>query len=62
MGAPKAITDQKVKMDEIQNQLSAAKKVPLVATGDSHYATAEDHEAHEVMLSIQTHDRIDDKP
>ena len=39
---------------------SEEKKVQLVATADSHYATADDHEAHEVMLSIQTHGRIDD--
>ena len=30
----------------------------LVAAGDCHYATHEDHEAHEIMLSIQTHDKI----
>jgi len=34
------------------------KNISLVATGDCHYATREDHEAHEVMLSIQTHDHI----
>lgn len=33
--------------------------VELVATGDCHYVSAEDHEAHEVMLSIQTQDKID---
>ena len=40
-------------------EISAAKQVSLVATADSHYATPDDHEAHEMMLSIQTHDRID---
>lgn len=34
------------------------KNIKLVAAGDCHYATQEDHEAHEVMLSIQTHDKI----
>ena len=37
---------------------SAKKNIKLVAAGDCHYASAEDHEAHEVMLSIQTHDKI----
>jgi DNA polymerase-3 subunit alpha len=40
-------------------ELSAQKNLQLVATGDSHYVAPEDHEAHEIMLSIQTHDRID---
>lgn len=39
-------------------EYSAKKNIKLVAAGDCHYATAEDHEAHEVMLSIQTHDKI----
>lgn len=39
--------------------LSAATGTPLVATGDCHYLDASDHEAHEIMLSIQTHDKID---
>lgn len=33
--------------------------VPLVATGDCHYVAAADREAHEVMLAIQTHDKMD---
>ncbi len=37
---------------------AAKKDIKVVAAGDCHYATAEDHEAHEVMLSIQTHDKI----
>jgi DNA polymerase-3 subunit alpha len=39
--------------------LSAEKNVSLIATGDSHYPSADDREAHEIMLCIQTHDRID---
>lgn len=33
--------------------------VQLVATGDCHYVCADDHLAHETMLTIQTHDRLD---
>ena len=55
---PEDQDDQKILNNKLY-ELSAAKKVPLLATGDSHYATADDHEAHEVMLSIQTHDRLD---
>lgn len=40
-------------------QLSAEKNIQLVATGDSHYVTPEDREAHEIMLAIQTQDKID---
>ncbi len=37
---------------------SAKKNIELVATGDCHYVSADDREAHEVMLAIQTHDKI----
>lgn len=40
-------------------ELSAARNIQLVATGDSHYASPDDREAHEIMLSIQTHDKLD---
>lgn len=39
---------------------SAKKGIPLVAAGDCHYLLPEDHEAHEVMLSIQTQHKITD--
>ncbi len=39
-------------------ELAAQRNLPLVATGDCHYVCADDHEAHEVMLSIGTHDKI----
>lgn len=39
-------------------EYSAKKNIKLVAAGDCHYASEDDHEAHEVMLSIQTHDKI----
>ena len=38
---------------------SARKNVQLVAAGDCHYVSQEDHEAHEVMLAIGTHDTMD---
>ena len=39
-------------------EYASKKNIKLVAAGDCHYASHEDHEAHEVMLSIQTHDKI----
>lgn len=39
-------------------ELAAQKGVQLVATGDCHYPSLDDHDAHEVMLAIQTHDKI----
>lgn len=39
-------------------EYAAKKNIKVVAAGDCHYASADDHEAHEVMLSIQTHDKI----
>lgn len=38
--------------------LSKRTNLQVIATGDCHYVNADDHEAHEVMLSIQTHDQI----
>ncbi|MCX5922098.1 MAG: DNA polymerase III subunit alpha [Candidatus Dependentiae bacterium] len=35
------------------------KNLNCVAAGDCHYPTAEDREAHEIMLAIQTHDKMD---
>lgn len=40
-------------------ELSTQHNIPLVATADSHYLTRDDREAHEIMLSIQTQDSID---
>lgn len=37
---------------------SAKKNIPLIATADCHYVSPQDHEAHEVMLAIQTHDKM----
>lgn len=41
-------------------ELAARKNIQLVATCDSHYSSLDDHEAHEVMLTIQTRKKFDD--
>ncbi|MBT4577631.1 DNA polymerase III subunit alpha, partial [bacterium] len=41
-------------------KLAKEADVQLLATGDCHYLTAQDREAHEVMLSIQTHKKLED--
>lgn len=41
-------------------EISKTRGIPLVATGDCHYVAQEDHEAHEVMLALQTHAKMDD--
>ncbi len=48
-----AILNQKI------YEWSEKKNIKLVATGDCHYPSVDDHEAHEIMLSIQTHDKMD---
>ncbi len=40
-------------------ELAAKRNLNVVATADCHYATPEDRDAHEVMLSIQTQDKLD---
>lgn len=52
---------------EVQNEANAKLKelaahtnLPLVATNDCHYLTAADHEAHELLLCVQTNTTIDD--
>ena len=39
--------------------LSTEKNIKLLATADSHYCSPQDREAHEILLAIQTHDKID---
>ena len=56
---PEDQKEQKILNDHIF-ALSKRKNVQLVATGDCHYVHADDREAHEVMLSIQTHHKITD--
>ena len=50
--------DQKI-LNQKLFALSTEKNIQLVATGDSHYLSADDREAHEIMLSIQTHDKLE---
>lgn len=53
--------DQKdqVTLNQKLYEWSAKKGVQLVAAGDCHYVAQNDHEAHEVMLAIGTHDTMD---
>ena len=41
-------------------ELSRKFGVPIVATQDTHYLVAEDAEAHDVLLSVQTGSRVDE--
>jgi DNA polymerase-3 subunit alpha len=40
--------------------IAQTRGIPLIAAGDCHYVSADDREAHEVMLAIQTHHKITD--
>lgn len=54
--------DQKdqIVLNERLFDVSKHRGIPLIASGDSHYPTPEDREAHEVMLAIQTHAKLSD--
>ncbi len=41
-------------------ELAERAKVPLVATNDCHYLNADDVEAHDVLLCIQTQAKVND--
>src|SRR5579872_1191650 len=56
---PEDQTEQKLLNQKLYT-LAQEANIPLVATGDSHYVSAEDREAHEIMLAIQTHGKMDD--
>lgn len=56
---PEDQQDQRI-LNQKLFEISKTKGVQLVATGDCHYVTAEDREAHEVMLAIQTHHKMTD--
>ncbi|MFA6065653.1 MAG: DNA polymerase III subunit alpha [Candidatus Babeliaceae bacterium] len=56
---PEDQRDQKILNEKIFD-ISQQRGVQVVAAGDCHYVSAADHEAHEVMLSIQTHHKITD--
>lgn len=51
--------EQKV-LNEKLFDLSKRKGVQVVAAGDCHYTTPEDRYAHEIMLAIQTHNKLTD--
>ena len=52
--------DEQKKVNDVLFALSSETGIPLVATGDCHYPTPEDREAHEVLLCIQTHHKTTD--
>jgi DNA polymerase III subunit alpha len=56
---PEDQTEQRI-LNQKLYEISVEKNIQLVATGDCHYITAEDHEAHEVMLCIQTQNKFSD--
>lgn len=41
-------------------ELAERRGIQLVAAGDCHYPSLDDHKAHEVMLSVQTHGKLSD--
>ncbi len=51
--------DQKI-LNKLLYEWSNKKNINLVAAGDCHYVAQDDHEAHEVMLAIQTHKKMGD--
>ena len=55
---PEDQADQKI-VNAKMYEYAALKGLDLVATCDSHYPSASDREAHEIMLAIQTHDKMD---
>lgn len=52
---PEDQAEQKV-LNEQLFTIGKERGIQLVAAGDCHYVSPEDHEAHEIMLAIQTHD------
>lgn len=56
---PEDQKEQKV-INQKLYELGAERDLHLLATADCHYATPEDRQAHEVMLSIQTHGKLSD--
>lgn len=50
---------EQAQVNKLICDLSNKKNIPLIATCDSHYVSKEDHDAHELLLAIQTHDTID---
>lgn len=56
---PEDQKDQKV-LNEKLYAIAKERDISLVAAGDCHYVSLADHEAHEIMLSIQTHGKMSD--
>lgn len=56
---PEDQEEQKILNEKIY-ALAKERDLNIVAAGDCHYPTLDDHEAHEVMLSIQTHGKFHD--
>lgn len=54
------IGDQ-TRLNDLLIQCSEKTGLPLVATNDCHYLTAEDYEAHDTLLCIQTQKTVDDE-
>jgi DNA polymerase III subunit alpha len=56
---PEDQTEQ-IALNKLLYEWGAKKDIKLVATSDAHYVSPEDRQAHEVMLSIQTHAKLTD--
>jgi len=56
---PEDQEEQKI-LNEKLYALAAEKDLKCVAAGDCHYVSLHDHEAHEIMLAIQTQSKMDD--
>ncbi len=56
---PEDQDEQKI-LNQKLYEWSAKKNVQLIATGDCHYPTLDDREAHETLLCIGTHGKFDD--
>ena len=46
--------DEQVKVTETSFKIAEELAIPTVITGDAHYLTADDQEAHEILLCVQT--------
>lgn len=53
--------DKQIILNEKLFLLEKEINIPMIATGDCHYATKDDRYAHEVMLAVQTRTTMDDE-
>ncbi len=53
--------DEQIKVNKKLLKLAEDLKIPAVVTCDAHYATADDQEAHEILLCVQTASFVNDK-